>query len=139
MQLLSTFSSKRIFHTLAFSSLLIATILLTSGCTINIYFMDAEPSVPVQEQQNETAKQPAEIPIVTDLKETQPLMTETPAPQSNPSDKKYVGSKNSNIYHFPDCEWAQKISPANQIWFSSPQEALSIGYSPCKVCKPPTQ
>lgn len=35
----------------------------------------------------------------------------------------YVGSIKSNKYHSPDCEWAQQIKPANQIWFTSRQEA----------------
>jgi len=49
----------------------------------------------------------------------------------------YVGSVKSNKYHYPDCEWAQKISPVNLICFSSPSEARSKGYTPCRVCKPP--
>ncbi|HPS91300.1 MAG TPA: hypothetical protein PKV33_04005 [Methanothrix sp.] len=34
------------------------------------------------------------------------------------SDKKYVGSTKSNKYHYPECRWAKKISPDNEIWFS---------------------
>jgi hypothetical protein len=32
---------------------------------------------------------------------------------------KFVGSVKSNKYNYPNCEWAQKISPSNEIWFSS--------------------
>jgi hypothetical protein len=46
-------------------------------------------------------------------------------------------SKNSNKYHYPTCQWAQKIKPVNLIKFSSPEEAVKAGYVPCKVCKPP--
>lgn len=49
----------------------------------------------------------------------------------------YVGSINSNIYHYPSCIWAQKIKPENEIWFSSPEDAWAHGYRPCEVCKPP--
>ncbi|MCX8207839.1 MAG: thermonuclease family protein [Methanothrix sp.] len=49
----------------------------------------------------------------------------------------YVGSEKSSKYHYPNCEWAQKISPNNLICFSSPSEARSKGYTPCRVCKPP--
>lgn len=49
----------------------------------------------------------------------------------------YVGSVKSSKYHYPDCEWARKISPSNLICFSSPSEARSKGYTPCRVCKPP--
>ena len=49
----------------------------------------------------------------------------------------YVGSKNSNIYHYPSCEWAKKISSQNEIWFDSVTDAKAHGYRACKVCKPP--
>lgn len=53
------------------------------------------------------------------------------------ADFKYVGSKNSNKYHYPDCKWAKKISPKNLVTFKTAEEAVKAGYVPCKVCKPP--
>jgi len=55
------------------------------------------------------------------------------------ADYKYVGSKSSDKYHFPDCKWAKKISPKNLVTFKTAQEAEKAGYVPCKVCKPPTK
>lgn len=52
-------------------------------------------------------------------------------------DKAYVGSSKSTKYHYTWCRWAQKINPGNRVVFSSAKEALSSGYIPCKVCKPP--
>lgn len=52
-------------------------------------------------------------------------------------DYKYVGSKNSNKYHYPTCRAAQKIKPGNLVTFRSAQEAKGAGYVPCKICKPP--
>jgi hypothetical protein len=49
----------------------------------------------------------------------------------------FVGSINSNIYHYPSCQYAQNIIPANQIWFVDADDALSHGYKPCAVCNPP--
>ncbi|MHC1631792.1 MAG: Ada metal-binding domain-containing protein [Methanotrichaceae archaeon] len=49
----------------------------------------------------------------------------------------YVGSINSNKYHYPDCRYAQKIKPENRIWFADSEDARAQGYVPCKVCKPP--
>lgn len=49
---------------------------------------------------------------------------------------KYLGHKNSKKFHKPDCRWARKIKPKNQIWFNDRQEAVDKGYIPCKVCKP---
>jgi len=49
----------------------------------------------------------------------------------------YVGSINSNVYHYPYCGNAAQIHPQNRIWFTSAEDARSQGYRPCKVCKPP--
>lgn len=54
-------------------------------------------------------------------------------------DYKYVGSKSSDKYHYPDCKWAKKISPQNLVTFKTVQEDMKAGYVPCKVCKPPTK
>lgn len=48
----------------------------------------------------------------------------------------YIGSSQSNKFHYTDCRWAKKINPDNAIYFSSRKEAFSYGYVPCKVCKP---
>lgn len=50
---------------------------------------------------------------------------------------KFVGSINSNKYHYPSCQWAQRIYAENEIWFSSSEDARNHGYVPCKVCSPP--
>jgi len=49
----------------------------------------------------------------------------------------YVGSINSNKYHYPWCSAAQQINPGNLISFSSPENARASGYVPCLVCDPP--
>lgn len=51
----------------------------------------------------------------------------------------FVGSSNSNIYHYPGCYWAQQISYYNLITFNSPSEAISRGYRGCYVCYPPSR
>ncbi len=48
----------------------------------------------------------------------------------------YVGSVNSNKYHYPECRWAKKIKSQNEIWFKDKADARKHGYVPCKVCKP---
>lgn len=48
----------------------------------------------------------------------------------------YVGSINSDKYHYPDCKWAERIKPENEIWFDSIKEAEEAGYKPCKACRP---
>lgn len=49
----------------------------------------------------------------------------------------FVGSAKSNKYHYPSCQWAQKIAPSNLVTFSSSAEARAAGYVACKVCRPP--
>jgi methylphosphotriester-DNA--protein-cysteine methyltransferase len=55
------------------------------------------------------------------------------------ADYKYVGSVQSDKYHYPDCRYAQKIKPEHLVTFMSVKEALEAGCVPCKVCKPPTE
>ena len=68
---------------------------------------------------------------VTKDKPVEPKTTETTS-----SGQTYWASANSNKFHYPSCEWAQKISGKNKIVFHSREEALNSGYSPCQVCGP---
>jgi competence protein ComEC len=49
----------------------------------------------------------------------------------------FVGSRNSDKYHYPTCGYAKKIKPENLRWFNSAAEAVAAGYVPCKGCNPP--
>lgn len=61
----------------------------------------------------------------------------TAAPIVKPSSKgKYLGHKSTKKFHYPDCKWAKKIKPENQVWLDSRQQAIDKGYVPCKVCNP---
>ena len=46
----------------------------------------------------------------------------------------FVGSKNSDFYHYPDCEWADKILEKNIIYFKSEEDAIEEGYRSCSFC-----
>lgn len=46
----------------------------------------------------------------------------------------YVGSKNSNKYHLPSCQWAKRIKPENIVCFSSAEAATAKNYLPDKGC-----
>jgi hypothetical protein len=48
----------------------------------------------------------------------------------------YVASKSSNIFHKPECRWAQNISQENLIKYKSRDEAIKTGKKPCKTCNP---
>jgi hypothetical protein len=71
----------------------------------------------------------------------QPSPSSAPPAQTEPSSLptgKYVGSINSNVYHYPSCRYVEQIHPENLVWFASAAEAQVKGYRPCKVCNPPS-
>ena len=49
---------------------------------------------------------------------------------------KYVASRNSKVFHRPDCKWVKKISPGNLVGFKSREEAVKSGRRPCRSCEP---
>jgi hypothetical protein len=60
----------------------------------------------------------------------------TPVTKPATAKYKYVASKNSKVFHRPDCIWANRIKPANLVTFSSREQAIQAGKRPCKQCKP---
>ena len=56
------------------------------------------------------------------------------SPTTLPQNCAYVGSKNSNKYHLPTCQWAKRIKPENMVCFSSIEDATSKNYLPDKGC-----
>ena len=59
-----------------------------------------------------------------------------PEKQINAVENKYVASNSSNIFHKPECRWAQNISQRNIITYNSKDEAIKTGKRPCKTCNP---
>lgn len=55
---------------------------------------------------------------------------------ANPDDVKYVGSVNSNKFHYPWCTAANRIRPENLVTFKTREEAIAAGRVPCKICNP---
>jgi len=53
---------------------------------------------------------------------------------SQPTDCAFVGSKNSDKYHVPTCQWAKRIKPENIICFKSIDDAVAKNYKPDKTC-----
>ena len=49
----------------------------------------------------------------------------------------YMGAKNSNIYHQPNCVLIRKVNPLDRKMFNSVKSAVNAGYVPCTICKPP--
>lgn len=47
---------------------------------------------------------------------------------------KYLGSNQSDKYHWHNCRAASNILSENEVWFSSENEAKAAGYSRCGIC-----
>jgi micrococcal nuclease len=58
--------------------------------------------------------------------------------EEDAGDGQFVGSVNSDVYHYPTCSSAKQISPGNKIWFDSVEDAKAHGYRACKKCNPPS-
>ncbi len=56
-------------------------------------------------------------------------------PPSLPAGK-YLASKQSKVFHYRDCQWAERIVPGNRLFFDSREEAVASGRRPCKICAP---
>lgn len=48
----------------------------------------------------------------------------------------FFGSDTTNVFCFPTCRHARRVSPQHHVTFSSAREAVAKGYRPCKVCRP---
>ena len=48
----------------------------------------------------------------------------------------YVGSAESDTYHYPNCRWVKNILPENLIGWDTVEDAQAVGYSPCGTCNP---
>ena len=57
-----------------------------------------------------------------------------PKPYTGP----FVGSKNSNVYHYPWCPSAHNIKPGNLVTFPTLAKAKAAAYRPCQRCHPPS-
>ena len=59
-----------------------------------------------------------------------------PVAKSTPAEYKYVASKNSEVFHKPECSSAKRIKPENLIGYGSRDEAINTGKRPCRRCNP---
>ncbi|MGN0176256.1 MAG: thermonuclease family protein [Methanobrevibacter sp.] len=48
----------------------------------------------------------------------------------------YIGNANSGKFHSSGCSAANKMSDSNKVFFSSRDDAINQGYTPCKRCNP---
>jgi micrococcal nuclease len=51
-------------------------------------------------------------------------------------DPYYVGNKRTYVFHKPSCPIAGKIPEKSRIIFRTRTDPISVGFVPCKTCKP---
>jgi phosphatidylserine/phosphatidylglycerophosphate/cardiolipin synthase-like enzyme len=59
-----------------------------------------------------------------------------PAPRTAEVSDGFVASRNSQVFHRPDCKSAAKISAKNLIRYNTREEAIQAGKRPCAECNP---
>ena len=97
-----------------------AITMLTDGSTIRVM-------VDGQEQQSFTAGQNADAAITSSS-----AATSESASQSQTA--AYIGNVNSKVFHLESC--SSLPAESNQVSFSSREEAVNAGYTPCGRCSP---
>ena len=48
----------------------------------------------------------------------------------------YIASKNSQVFHRPECPYAGKIADYNKVRYNAREEAIKAGKRACSKCKP---
>ena len=50
----------------------------------------------------------------------------------------YIGNRNSNVFHYPDCDSVKEMKEKNKVYFedATREEVIDQGYRPCGRCKP---
>lgn len=110
---------------------LVGSIIIESdGAKINVLQGSPYNYTPSQTTTTQSQETTTTAATATTVGET---TTSTQAPSGNV----FVGSKNSDVYHYPNCGSAKTILPGNLVTFNSVDEAKSAGYRPCKKCNPP--
>jgi hypothetical protein len=105
-------------------------------------------ATPVPPTQPPATIAPTAPPTVAPTEPPPPPPTDTPAPARDylaagvwrcPGDTTgaaYVGSSQSDKFHYLNCRWAKEIHDENRLCFESRDAAVNYGYIACGVCKP---
>ena len=56
--------------------------------------------------------------------------------RTTPEKLNYIGNRSSLFFHDPTCEGGKTMKEKNKVTFSTREEAIKQGYSPCPHCNP---
>lgn len=91
----------------------------------------ALPAASGPASQKDSGDAPVPSPQVIDAPAPAPAHVIAPQPAARAT---YVGNKESKKFHKPGCRFGP--GAANSVALSSRQQAVNLGYTPCRVCKP---
>lgn len=107
-----------------------------------------ETSAPEETATPTPSPAPTPTPTPEPSESEPPKQSEAPVPSQAPAvdpeqafrdsllQYNYVGSKESDKYHYPRCRWTSKINDQNLVHFETVEEAENAGYKPCGTCHP---
>lgn len=104
---------------------------------------DEEPAQepgPVPEPPQEPGPAPEPPPVLQDPSsqpEEPPSQPEESPPEAPAGPPTYVGNRNTDKFHDPNCSSVDQIKESNKVFFyGGREEPVSQGYAPCAVCRP---
>jgi len=98
----------------------------------NVTLEQAEAFIHAYLAANPSSKRPSDANDISIVLKAQVK----PVAKSTVVKYEYVASKNSKVFHKPDCSSARRIKPENLTGYNSRAEAIKAGKRPCKRCKP---
>lgn len=102
----------------------------------NVVLEQAEAFIHAYLAANLPAEQPSDTKTSKTVSQTTQRQLTRPAAKPTQAEYKYVASKNSRVFHKPDCTWAKRIAPKNLVGYNTREEAIQAGKRPCKRCNP---
>lgn len=48
---------------------------------------------------------------------------------------RFVGSRNSDVYHYEHCSYVKRILIEDRVYFATRDSAKAMGYRGCRLCK----
>ena len=98
-------------------------------------FVEPAPEPETTEESSDPAPEPEPEPIPAPTPEPEPAPEPEPEPEPAPT-VAYIGNKNSKKFHELWCSSVDEMKEKNKKELFSRDEAISLGYDPCKRCKP---
>ena len=91
----------------------------TGECDYNTYISLNSPSAP-----SAPAAAPTAVP------------TQEPREDNYGGSAPYIGNRNTGKFHRSSCSSVDQMNESNKVSLYSREEAISMGYDPCKRCNP---